>query len=65
MLLLATATGPGFAAVGVASRLLDAAPAARNPLLVALTGVSEAVEGVMMTTSTRFDEVLPGVYGSR
>ena len=48
MLLLATTTGPGFAAVGVASRLCDAAAARRDPLLVAMLGFEEVVEGPMM-----------------
>lgn len=48
MLLLATATGPGLVAVGVASRLFDGAPAIHDPLLVDMVGFGEAVEGPMM-----------------
>lgn len=48
MLLLATATGLGFAAVGVASRLFDGVPAMRDPVFVAMTGFGEAVTGAMM-----------------
>jgi hypothetical protein len=48
MLLLATATGPGLVAVGVASRLFDGAPAIHDPLLVDMVGFGEAVEGPMV-----------------
>lgn len=47
MLLLATATGPGLVAVGVASRLFDVGAVMRVPLLVAMAGFGEAVEGVI------------------
>jgi hypothetical protein len=48
VLLLATATGPGLSVVGVASRLFDAAPAKYNPLLVAVSGLGEVIEGAIM-----------------
>jgi hypothetical protein len=48
VLLLATATGLGFAAVGVASRLFDGVPAIRDPVFVAMMGFGEVVTGAMM-----------------
>jgi hypothetical protein len=53
MLLLATATGPGLVAVGVASRLFDAAAAMRDPPLVAMAGFGEAVEGPIVIDESR------------
>jgi hypothetical protein len=53
VLLLATVTGPGFVAVGVASRLFDGVPTIRDPLLVATVGFGGAVDGVMMIDEER------------
>lgn len=54
---LATVPGPGFAAVGVASRLFDTLPR-RSPVLADVAGFGDVIEGAMMTS--RYSEVQLG-----